>query len=182
MFPFETQLQKRPVWLLSMDSDEFNAPPTTTASLAAYFQRYGATAETTEIELVHFQSPDDIAPWQAAWTRECLSRAKQASNAGQQPVVGFSFYTWNAAEFARSLGASEGTARRYLDIVAGAFMVRILPPWFENLGKRQVRSPKIYVRDSGLLHSLLDLGSPEELAGHPKVGASFEGFAIEQVR
>ena len=73
MLPVDPQSQKRPVWLLSMDSDEFNAPPTTTASLSAYFQRYGATADTTEIELVHFQSPDDIAPWQTTWTGECLS-------------------------------------------------------------------------------------------------------------
>ena len=89
--------------------------------------------------------------------------------------------TWNAAELARALGASEGTARRYLDILAGAFMVRILPPWFENLKKRQVKAPKTYVRDSGLLHALLDVAREHDLAGHPKVGASFEGFAIEQL-
>ena len=89
--------------------------------------------------------------------------------------------TWNAAEFARALGASEATARRYLDILAGAFMVRVLPPWFENLKKRQVRSPKLYVRDSGLLHTLLGLAREHEVAGHPKIGASFEGFAIEQL-
>lgn len=87
---------------------------------------------------------------------------------------------WNAAEFARALGASEGTARRYLDILTGAFMVRVLPPWFENLRKRQVKAPKIYIRDTGLLHTLLDLTGADDLAGHPKVGASFEGFAIEQ--
>lgn len=89
--------------------------------------------------------------------------------------------TWNAAEFARALGASESTARNYLDILTGAFMVRALPPWFENLKKRQVKSPKIYVRDTGLLHTLLTLEREEELAGHPKVGASFEGFVIEQL-
>lgn len=89
--------------------------------------------------------------------------------------------TWNAAEFARALAASEATARRYLDILAGAFMVRVLPPWFENLKKRQVRSPKLYVRDSGVLHTLLGLAREDEVAGHPKVGASFEGFAIEQL-
>lgn len=89
--------------------------------------------------------------------------------------------TWNAAEFARALGASEGTARNYLDILTGAFMVRALPPWFENLKKRQVKSPKLYVRDTGLLHTLLTLERTEELAGHPKVGASFEGFVIEQL-
>ena len=88
---------------------------------------------------------------------------------------------WNAAEFARALGASEGTARSYLDILTGAFMVRALPPWFENLKKRQVKSPKIYVRDTGLLHTLLTVERQEEVSGHPKVGASFEGFAIEQL-
>jgi predicted AAA+ superfamily ATPase len=89
--------------------------------------------------------------------------------------------TWNAAQIARSLGASENTARRYLDILAGAYMVRALPPWFENLRKRQVKAPKVYIRDSGILHSLLQLRSWEDLHGHPKLGASWEGFAIEQV-
>ena len=89
--------------------------------------------------------------------------------------------TWNAAEFARSLGADEKTARRYLDILAGAYMVRVLPPWYENLGKRQVKAPKIYVRDTGLLHALHGIGTFEELQGHPKLGASWEGFVIEQL-
>lgn len=88
---------------------------------------------------------------------------------------------WNAAEFARAIGATQATARRYLDILAGVFMVRVLPPWFVNLKKRQVKAPKVYLRDTGLLHTLLDLTEEDELAGHPKVGASFEGFAIEQV-
>ena len=88
---------------------------------------------------------------------------------------------WNAAEFARALGSSEGTARRYLDILTGAFMVRALPPWFANVRKRQVKSPKVYLRDSGLLHTLLTLDTSKDVAGHPKVGASFEGFAIEQL-
>jgi uncharacterized protein len=87
---------------------------------------------------------------------------------------------WNGAEFARSLGVSEPTARRYLDILAGAYMIRVLPPWFENLRKRQVKSPKIYIRDSGLLHALLQLQGLSELQGHPKLGASWEGFALEQ--
>ncbi len=89
--------------------------------------------------------------------------------------------TWNGAEFARALGTSEATARRYLDILTGAFMVRALPPWFENLKKRQVKAPKVYVRDTGLLHELLALSGEQELAGHHKVGASFEGFALEQL-
>jgi len=88
---------------------------------------------------------------------------------------------WNASEFGRALGASENTARRYLDILAGAFMVRVLPPWFENLRKRQVKAPKTYLRDSGLLHALLQLRGLEEVRGHPKLGASWEGFALEQL-
>ncbi len=88
---------------------------------------------------------------------------------------------WNAAEFARSLGADEKTARRYLDILAGMYLVRVLPPWFENLKKRQVKAPKIYVRDSGLLHALHKIAGADELAGHPKLGASWEGFVIEQI-
>lgn len=88
---------------------------------------------------------------------------------------------WNSAELARALGANQHTARRYLDILAGAFMVRVLPPWLPNLRKRQVKSPKVYLRDTGLLHTLLGLTSEQDLAGHPKVGASFEGFAIEQL-
>ena len=88
---------------------------------------------------------------------------------------------WNGSEFARALGTSEPTARNYLDILAGAFMVRVLPAWYENLKKRQVKAPKIYVRDSGLLHALLGIEKREQLQGHPKVGASWEGFALEQI-
>jgi hypothetical protein len=87
---------------------------------------------------------------------------------------------WNAAEFARALGSSEATARRYLDILAGAYMVRILPPWFENLSKRQVKAPKIYIRDTGVMHALLELETADDLLAHPKLGASWEGFALEQ--
>ena len=88
---------------------------------------------------------------------------------------------WNAAELARSLGTSENTARRYLDILSGAFMVRVLPPWFENVGKRQIKSPKVYLRDPGILHALLQIRTLSDLRAHPKLGASWEGFAIEQV-
>lgn len=88
---------------------------------------------------------------------------------------------WNAAELARGMGVGEATVRRYLDLLAGVFMVRQLPPWFENLGKRQVKSPKIYVRDSGLLHVLLGVSSRRDLEMHPKVGASWEGYAVEEV-
>jgi predicted AAA+ superfamily ATPase len=88
---------------------------------------------------------------------------------------------WNAAEPARSLGVAEPTTRRYLDLLCGVFMARQLPPWHENLGKRQIKAPKIYVRDTGLLHNLLGIGSERDLLGHPKHGASWEGFAVEQV-
>jgi len=88
---------------------------------------------------------------------------------------------WNAAEFARSLGTSENTTRRYLDILAGTYMVRILPPWFENISKRQVKAPKIYIRDNGVLHTLLQLSTRADVQGHPKLGASWEGFALEQL-
>ena len=88
---------------------------------------------------------------------------------------------WNGAEFARALGASEPTARRYLDILCGAYMVRALPPWYENLKKRQVKSPKVYIRDSGLLHALLSIETLRDLQSHPKLGASWEGFVLEQL-
>lgn len=87
---------------------------------------------------------------------------------------------WNAAEAARSLGVTEPTARRYLDLLAGLFMVRQLQPWHENLSKRQVKSPKVYLRDSGLLHALLGLASERDILSHPKAGASWEGYAIEE--
>jgi len=88
---------------------------------------------------------------------------------------------WNGAEFARALGTSEVTARRYLDILSGAYVVRQLQPWHANIRKRQVKSPKIYIRDSGILHNLLRIGSFRELYSHPKVGASWEGFVIEEI-
>lgn len=89
--------------------------------------------------------------------------------------------TWNASELGRSMGMTDKTVRSYLDILTGTFMVRQLQPWYENIGKRQVKAPKIYLRDSGLLHSLLNLSDFHSLAGHPRLGASWEGFVLEQV-
>ncbi len=89
--------------------------------------------------------------------------------------------TWNGAEPARALGVNPSTTRRYLDLLTDALMVRQLQPWHANLGKRQVRSPKVYVRDSGLLHQLLGVETEKAVLSHPKVGASWEGFVIEQV-
>ena len=88
---------------------------------------------------------------------------------------------WNTAEPARALGVSESTTRRYLDLLTEALMLRQLQPWHANLKKRQVKTPKVYVRDSGLLHRLLGIATEKGLLEHPKVGASWEGFAIEQV-
>jgi len=87
---------------------------------------------------------------------------------------------WNASEFARSMGLSDKTVRTYLDILTGTFMVHQLQPWYENIGKRQVKSPKVYLRDTGLLHTLLSIFDLQTLWGHPRVGASWEGFALNQ--
>jgi len=88
---------------------------------------------------------------------------------------------WSGAELARALAVSEGTVRHYLDLLVGTFVVRRLEPWHENVGKRLVKSPKVYISDSGLLHRLLQIPRRDDLLAHPKVGASFEGFAIEAV-
>lgn len=88
---------------------------------------------------------------------------------------------WNAAELARALGTGENAVRHYLDLLAGAFMVRQLPPWFENVGKRLVKSPRIYLRDTGVLHYLLGLRDRLQILSHPKLGASWEGFALDHV-
>jgi len=87
---------------------------------------------------------------------------------------------WNAAELARSLGVSQPTVRRYLDTLAGFFMVRQLQPWHANLGKRQIKACKVYFRDSGILHHLLGIRSQHDLHLHPKLGASWEGYAVEE--
>ncbi len=89
--------------------------------------------------------------------------------------------TWNASELARSMKTQEGTAQRYLDVLTGSFMLRQLQPWFGNLGKRLVKAPKIYFRDTGLLHALLRLRTQGELRTYPRLGFSWEGFAIEEV-
>ncbi len=89
--------------------------------------------------------------------------------------------TWNANELARSMDVSRSTVTRYRDLLAGTFMIRVLPPWFENLGKRLVKSPKVYLRDSGVLHHLLGIQTSHQLHTHPRYGASWEGFALEQL-
>ena len=88
---------------------------------------------------------------------------------------------WNGAELGRAFGVAHTTVRRYLDLLTSVFMVRQLQPWHENISKRQVRSPKVYIGDSGILHALLGLTSRADLLSHPKVGASWEGFVIQQI-
>ncbi len=88
---------------------------------------------------------------------------------------------WSASEFARSFGVADTTVRKYLDLLTAALMVRQLQPWHENLSKRQVKAPKVYVADTGLLHALLNVRTQEELEGHPKVGASWEGFVLDHL-
>ena len=88
---------------------------------------------------------------------------------------------WNGAEFGRAFGVAHTTVRRYLDLLTSVFGVRQLQPWYENISKRQVRSPKVYIGDSGVLHALLGLTTREDIVSHPKVGASWEGFAIEEI-
>ena len=108
----------RPIWLFSMDSDKFHAPPTTTAALTSYFRKYGASTGNTNIELVHFQGGEDIAPWLEKWRRDALPLVQKALQAGVQPLLGFSFYTWNAAEFLGLAGELKALAPE-MQILAG---------------------------------------------------------------
>ncbi len=89
--------------------------------------------------------------------------------------------TWNSSEFGRSFGVSDHTVRRYLDLLTSTFMLQLLQPWSENIKKRQVKAPKVYLIDSGLLHTLLGIQDRREVESHPKLGASFEGFVLQQI-
>lgn len=88
---------------------------------------------------------------------------------------------WNSSEFARAFGVADTTVRGYLDRLSAALVVRQLQPWHENISKRQVKAPKAYISDSGILHALLNLPGRVDVDSHPKVGASWEGFALEEV-
>ena len=132
---------------------------------------------------------DDSVVWRREYIRTLLERdfpqwgvRTPAAAMGRfwAMLAHYHAQTWNAAEPARALGVSPGVVRRYLDVLTDALMVRQLQPWFANLKKRQVKAPKIYVRDSGLLHRLLGIDTERALLIHPRVGASWEGFAIEQ--
>ena len=136
------------------------------------------------------RSEEDSRSWRRQFIQALLERDLPQLGIGIPAQALLRFWTmlahyhggiWNSAEPARSLGVAEPTVRRYLDLLTGLFMVRQLQPWHENLKKRQVKSPKIYIRDSGLLHELLGIGNERDLLSHPKCGSSWEGYAVEQV-
>ncbi|NJN39920.1 MAG: ATP-binding protein [Gammaproteobacteria bacterium] len=136
------------------------------------------------------RTDEDSASWRESFIRLTVERDLPGLGLGAPGAAIRRFWAmvahyhgqiWNAAEPARSLGVSESTVRRYLDFLTDAYLVRQLRPWFENLAKRQVKSPKVYVRDSGLLHALFGLRGEADLLTHPKAGASWEGFMLEQV-
>ena len=128
--------------------------------------------------------------WMEAFTRTFLERDIPGLG-GQVPAEAIGRFwrmlahchgrVWNAADVARSMDVDPRRANRYRDLLAGTFMARVLPPWFENVGKRLVKSPKVYLRDSGILHNLLGLRELPEVRLHPAYGVSWEGFALEQV-
>lgn len=136
------------------------------------------------------RSEAESVRWRDDFVRTFLERDLGALGVRVPAMTLFRFWSmlahyhaqlWNGAELARAFAMSEAAVRHYLDVLSDTFMVRQLAPWHENLKKRQVRSPKVYLTDSGLLHVLLGLTSQVELERHPKVGASWEGFALEQV-
>jgi uncharacterized protein len=135
------------------------------------------------------ESDQDSMAWREGFIRTFLDRDIPHLGIAIPPAAMRRFWTmlahyhgqtWNASELGRSMGLSDKTVRSYLDILTGTFMIRQLQPWHENIAKRQVKAPKIYFRDSGLLHGLLNLTDLHGLSGHPRVGASWEGFALEQ--
>ena len=136
------------------------------------------------------ETEEESRGWRLAFTRTFLERDLPQLGAQVPAEVLRRFWTmiahyhgqlWNGSEIGASLGVTHHTTRKYLDLLTGGYVVRQLQPWVENLGKRVVKSPKVYVRDSGLLHSLLGIPDQAALQGHPKLGASWEGFVIEQI-
>ena len=130
------------------------------------------------------------ARWRRSFLETFLSRDVADATRSMAPTTMRRFWTmlahwhgqtWNGAEFGRAFGVSHTTVRRHLDLLTSLFVVRQLQPWFENIAKRQVRAPKVYVADTGILHTLLGLNSRDDVLSHPKVGASWEGFAIAQI-
>ena len=128
--------------------------------------------------------------WRDGFIRTFLTRDVPDLGSSVPPLTLRRFWTmlahwhgqvWNGAEFGRAFGVSHTTVKRYLDLLTSVFVVRQLLPWHENIRKRQVHSPKVYVADSGILHALLGLSTREAVLSHPKVGASWEGFVVQQI-
>ncbi len=135
------------------------------------------------------ENEEDSFIWRSRFVSTFLERDLPAAGVGISPVAMRRFWTmlahyhgqtWNASEIAASMGISASSTRRYVDLLTHTFMIRQLQPWHENLGKRQVKAPKIYFRDSGLFHCLQHIKSQADLMTHPKLGASWEGYAIEE--
>jgi len=135
-------------------------------------------------------SEKDSVTWRKSFVRTFLERDIPGLGLRLAPTTLERFWamlaqyhaqTWNGSELARAFGVSDATVRGYLDTLTATFVIRQLRPWSENIGKRQVRSPKVFIADTGLLHTLLGIPDQTDLERHPKVGASWEGFALSQV-
>lgn len=137
------------------------------------------------------KNDEDSLVWRIDFIRSFLERDLREAQGLDVPVVTLHKFwimlahshgkIWNASPFGSSLGLTHPTIRKYLDILTGLFMVRQLQPWYANIKKRQVKSPKVYIRDTGLLHALIGINSEKELPRHPICGASWEGFVIEEI-
>ena len=136
------------------------------------------------------RSNDESAEWRRAFVRTFLERDIPQLGINIRSTTLRRFWTmiahyhgqtWNASEFGRSFGVADTTVRSYLDILTSALVIRQLSPWYANISKRQVKAPKIFITDSGLVHTLLNISNMDDLEGHPKLGATWEGFVIDQV-
>ena len=134
-------------------------------------------------------APSDAAwtRWMRSFTRTFLERDIPGLGSRVAPEALGRFWRmlahrhgqlWNASELATSMAISVTAVNHYRDLLAGSFMIRVLPPWFENVGKRLVKSPRVFLRDSGIVHSLLGIEDPGQLPMHPVYGASWAGFAL----
>jgi predicted AAA+ superfamily ATPase len=136
------------------------------------------------------ENDDDSMAWRINYSRTFIERDLQRFAIDAPPetmrrlmlmLCHLHAQTWNASKLSSSIGLSVPTVKKYLDILIGSYLIRRLPPWFENIGKRLVKSPKIYYRDSGLLHATMGIKTFDDLQGHPIYGSSWEGFALEEV-
>jgi uncharacterized protein len=137
------------------------------------------------------KNDEDSLVWRIDFIRSFLERDLREAQELDVPVVTLHKFwimlahshgkIWNASPFASSLGLTHPTVKKYLDILTGLYMVRQLQPWYANIKKRQVKSPKIYIRDTGLLHALIGINTKQELPRHPVCGSSWEGFVIEEI-